>query len=84
MTQKRNKVARIGIYIVVGIAYIWASVFMARYHVSHPNLGENPTVIDRILLEPVERAAALLSQRNDSNESNGFTSREFFFIAFFA
>lgn len=82
MIQKQKKVVRFLIYAAIGIAYIQASVFMAHYYVD-THLDENPSVINKILLEPIERASVLLPPPRDEVSGTIVSDDQWFFVDFF-
>lgn len=85
MTEKEKAVIRLVVWVVIGVAYIQASAFMARYYTTSTfKIGKNSSTINRILLEPIKKVTEVISQQEPVTNNYVKNHRLDFFVYFFA
>ena len=85
MTEKEKAVIRLVVWVVIGVAYIQARAFMARYYTTSTfKIGKNSSTINRILLEPIKKVTEVISQQEPVTNNYVKNHRLDFFVYFFA
>ena len=73
-------------WLIVGVAYIHISGFMAHYYMG-ANFETNPTTINKILIKPLMEALSVASTKEKKEEPKDgfdkFVEKSLFYVVFF-